>query len=221
MTELFASPAFSRVASVSVANLLIVAGLACMAIAIFGWFSGTIADGITFRLGSGLAGTLLLLYVYGMYVPVVAHARRAAPGPMAQEQSAQTRVPQSAAPVQAASMPPATQAAAQPARQCPFAGKWKNNDDSNSAEVVFLKVEQQGARLSVRAWGLCAGQYCDWGTGQGVVSGNAALVTWDQGPVQRRMRLLLASGSLRMVLDSSFKGHRPARHAEEHFAKSL
>jgi hypothetical protein len=101
-----------------------------------------------------------------------------------------------------------------------FSGRWKNANP-NSASVVFLKVEQRGDQLSVRAWGLCAGQYCDWGTGRGVVKDGAANVTWEQDSVLRRMKLLPDAGSLHMVLDSAYRDRRPAEHSEENFSKSL
>jgi len=83
-----------------------------------------------------------------------------------------------------------------------------------------LKVEERGGdEITVHAWGMCASQYCDWGTGHGVVRDGAATITLQQGAVLRRMKLEPDGGTLRVVLDSTSRG-RP-QHFEAHFAKSL
>ena len=105
---------------------------------------------------------------------------------------------------------------------------------SAQSSPLFLKVEEQDGAVSVRAWGMClpqhanrglagdpAPQYCDWGTGHGTVRDGSANVTWQEGPVLRRMKLVPAAGSLRVMLDSTYRDHRPPQHSEAHFAKSL
>ena len=123
------------------------------------------------------------------------------------------------------------QPVAQAAAEDLFSGRWKNADPK-AASILLLRVEERGDEITVRAWGSClpqqanggragdpAPQYCDWGTGHGVVRDGAATVSWNQGPVLRRMRLLPEGASLRVVLDSTSRG-RP-QHVEAHFAKSL
>jgi hypothetical protein len=112
-----------------------------------------------------------------------------------------------------------------------FSGRWKN-DNPKSANILLLKVEERSGEITVRAWGQCpsqqanrgragtASQYCDWGTGHGVVRNGAATVTWQEGTVLRRMKLLRDAGNLRVVLDSAYAGH-PPQHTEAHLAKTL
>ncbi len=65
--------AISQLASAPFANMLVIAALGCIAIAIFGWARETIAASSGFRAVSGLTGALLLFCVYGIYLP---HAAR-------------------------------------------------------------------------------------------------------------------------------------------------
>ncbi len=246
---------FSQLAGAPFANLLVIAALVCIAIAIFGWARETVAASSGFRTISGLTGVLLLFFVYGVYLPRAAHSNNAQSDPSAGTRSAATQqagatrptqpVQPSAqaspsstkptivtaksttpllpkdgrngAPLQAQSPQPST---TQAATQNLFSGRWKNADPK-AASILILRVEQRGGEITVRAWGTCGSrsQYCDWGTGHGVVREGEATVSWNQGPVLRRMRLLPEGDSLRVVLDSTSRG-RP-QHVEAHFAKSL
>ena len=273
--------AYPQLTGIAFANLLVLAGLACFAVAIFGWNSETIAASPGFRTVSALTGALLLFYVYGTYAPRAAHsndaqnnrsaATRSGPTqqagatrrtqPLAKQHdpsapaaalslSSSTRQPttptensttpllpndgrngapqQQSTPQQQAPQP----SEPQPAAQNLFSGRWKNADPK-AASILILRVQERGNEISVRAWGMCfnpskpktglpgTSQYCDWGTGHGAVRDGAANVTWEQGAVLRRMRLLPAAGSLRVVVDSTYRDRRPPQHVEAHFAKSL
>ncbi len=239
--------AISQLASAPFANMLVIAALGCIAIAIFGWARETIAASSGFRAVSGLTGALLLFCVYGIYLP---HAARNAGsndpedvrstemrGAPAQQVSATSQTqslaqkPQSAllAPESSSltqqQTPPAAQqqqsaqsSTPQAAAQSLFSGRWKNAD-VKAAGILFLKVEERGDEITVRAWGACGSAYCDWGTGHGMVRDGKAVVTWKQGPVLRRMKLEPDGGSLRVVLDSTSRG-RP-QHMQAHLAKGL
>ena len=267
--------AISQLAGAPLANMLVIAGLACIAIAIFGWARETIAASAGFRAVSGLTGVLLLFCVYGIYLPRASHWQDAEATQTAETRTAQTQQavasrqaqqpanstrpatqssPSSAQPLasqQQATPTTQQQQSAQPsAPQAPaeslFSGRWKNADPK-TASVLLLRVEEHDGAVTVRAWGMClpqqanrgllsqransgragdpiaansAAQYCDWGTEHGVVRDGAATVIWQQGTVLRRMKLLPDGESLRVVLDSAYRG-RPSQHTEAHFAKSL
>ena len=271
---------FAQLASAPFANLVVLAALVCIAMAIFGWAQETIAATGNFRATSGMIGVLLLFFVYGIYLPHAAHnagsndpqgrrptATRSTPAQQVIARRTQSAAPQAVQSAQSAKLAaqsspsstqePATQIAksttpppptdgrngtpeqeqsSQPSTpQAPaqnlFSGRWKNADPK-AASIRFLRVEEQGDEITVRAWGSClpqhagggragdpVSQYCDWGTGHGTVRDGAASVTWKEGTVLRRMKLEPEGGSLRVVLDSTSRG-RP-QHVEAHFAKGL
>ena len=230
--------AISQLAGAPIANLVVIAAVFCIAIAIFGWARETIAASSGFRKLSGLTGVLLLFCVYGLYLPNAGRSNDAetsddpeAARP-AQTQTAPVRsaIRQSAtltAPASTSSTRPQQQQTAQSsaapspqpvAVQDLFSGRWKNADPK-AASILFLKVEEHGQDITVHAWGSCGSQYCDWGTGQGVVRDGEATISWKQGAVMRKLKLQPDGGSLRVVLDSASRG-RP-QHVEAHFAKSL
>jgi hypothetical protein len=235
---------FSHLAADIVGNLLILTGLALVIAAIVGGSADSFAAASRFRISCAVIGVAVLAYTYGIYSrhpvrfhriqTIPAYARQittpdalpppsqetaappvfTAPAPHPVGQSSQST---QLADLQAPPQPSSQQL--QPATDDPFSGKWKNSDP-NGRDVVFLKVEEQGSRVSVRAWGMCSGQYCDWGTAEGTIREGAANVSWNQGAAQRRMVLFAEDGRLRMELDSAYRDHRPARHAEEHFTRT-
>jgi len=235
MASAFQLTGIAFVTGVALANILVLAGLACIAVAIFGWASQTIAASGGFRAISGLTGTLLLFYVYGSYTPSVQRQpSEHSPAQTASAQSSLTTTAQTA-PQQAQQTTPQSPEQSVPpsSTEGVFSGKWKNADPK-AASVLFLKVEEQDGAVSVRAWGMClpqqanrglagdpAPQYCDWGTGHGTVRDGSANVTWQDGPVLRRMKLVPAAGSLRVMLDSTYRDRRPPQHSEAHFARGL
>ena len=247
-----------QLAGAHLANMFVLAALACIAITIFGWAKETMAATSGFRTVSGLTGVLLLFFVYGIYLPRAAHSPDAEASQPAESRTAQTQqvaatrqaahvsptstppsrqqlLPSAPQPSEPHATPAAQQQSLQPASQASaeslLSGRWKNADPK-TASVLLLRVEARGGEITVRAWGMCPPQqanrgparnvpeYCDWGTGHGVVHDGAATVSWQEGTVLRRMKLMPDGGSLRVVLDSSSRG-RPVQHTEAHLAKSL
>lgn len=251
--------AISQLAGAPIANLVVIAAVFCIGVAIFGWARETLAASPGFRKVSGLTGVLLLFCVYGLYLPNAAHSNDAEASDEAEagrpaqtqtapvqqagvarqtessaqqgeqsanqsvvRQSATLTVPASTSSTQSKqqqiSQPAAAPSPQTSAAQNFFSGRWKNAE-MKAAGILFLKIEEHGQDITVHAWGSCGSQYCDWGTGQGVVRDGEATVSWKQGPVVRKLKLQPDGDSLRVVLDSASRG-RP-QHIEAHFAKSL
>jgi hypothetical protein len=191
----------SHMLDAPVANILILAGLAFLAIAVLGKISGKIEPSTTGRMMSGLLGMVLL--IYGIY----AHSS----GDRAHNQGSQTSGkgvtagPPSHKPVKSAS-------------ETPLSGAWKN-DNPWTRGIIRLEVQQSGDVVAMHAWGACSRQDCDWGIARGAVREESATLTWDQGFVLRKMVLFPDGSRLRMVLDSVYKGSRSPQHRLEYFVR--
>ena len=185
------------------ANILILAGLAFLAIGVLGKISGKIEPGTGSRVMSGVLG--LALVFYGV------HSHTSTDGA-----------------AQAASNPAATgngNAASNPPRDRPprkagrLAGSWAN-DNKQTGGITKLQIEQSGKAVTVQAWGACHPTDCDWGTQKGLVSDGSATIAWDQGFVLRKMTITPDAARLRMDLDSVYRDSRPPQHGQEYFVKS-
>jgi len=195
------------------ANLLLLAGLVLVCVGLLSRDGDLTEWNRKFRIISLVVGVAVLAYAYGM------HSRRerlASPSSARAEAAEPQTLPQPGPQPASAALPPP--AAASPAPATFFAGNWRNADPVQR-HVVFLRVEQSGEHLNVRAWGSCAEQVCDWGSVQAELSQGAASVHWEQNAVRRRMQLLPDGGQLRVVLDSDYRDGRPGEHCEEQFER--
>jgi hypothetical protein len=195
-------------------NILIVAGLAFLAIAVLGKISGKIEPGTSGRVMSGLLGAGLLVYgIYGhnRLDTAARDAAKATPHPS----RAEDVEPGTGA---SKEQPSRTTRAALPITG-PLAGNWVN-DNPQTHGIAKLEVVQNGDAVTVHAWGACHPQDCDWGAEKGLASGNSASVAWDQGSVLRKMTIGTDASRLRMELDSVYRDSRPSQHAREFFVKS-
>jgi len=195
------------------ANLLLLAGLVLVCLGLLSQDGEQSEWNRKFRIGSLVVGVAILGYAYAM------HSRRespASPSPARAEAAEPQTAPQPVPQPASALLPPP--AAASPAPATFFAGNWRNADPIQR-HVVFLRVEQSGEHLNVRAWGSCADQVCDWGSVQAELNQGGASVHWEQSTVRRHMRLLPDGGQLRVVLDSDYGDGRPGEHCEEQFER--
>ena len=184
----------SHLVDAPVANILMLAGLAFLAIGVVGKISGKIEPSTAGRAMSALLGMVLLIYgVYAHSVADRAPQSRVTPGP-----------------------PP--QKPVKPVSHSLLSGSWKN-DNPQTRGITRLEVQQNGDLVAVHAWGACSPQDCDWGIATGAVGGESASVTWDQGFVLRKMVLFSDAGRLRIVLDSVYRDGRSPKHAVEYFVK--
>ncbi len=179
------------------ANLLILAGLVFLGIAVVGKISGKVEPGQAGRIMAGVLGSLLL--IFGVQVHLAADKRTpTTPNSLHEPIAKKTEktVPAS-----------------------PFRGQWRNGNPQTRG-ITKLEIGQQGAVLLVHAWGACRPQDCDWGAEKGAVTANSASVAWDQGFVLRRMTLTPDAGRLHVVVDSVYRDSRPPHRLEEYFVKS-
>jgi len=184
------------------ANILILAGLAFLGIAIVGKISGTIEPSTSGRVMAGVVG--VGLFAYGMYAHSVLDTTRArSKQPEKQAAGAQSQ------PVRNAPEPPKNM----------FIGNWKN-DNPQTRGITRLEVRQEGEAVLVHAWGACSPQDCDWGAQPAAISAGSASVTWEQGFVLRKMTLTPDAQLLRMSLDSVYRDNRPAQQGREYFVKA-
>ena len=198
----------SHLIDAPLANLLIVAGLGFLAVAVLGKISGKIEPGAGGRLMSGLLGVVLL--VYGVYNHNALDA-----GTHDRAGTSSIIVP-----------PNDTQAKSSVDRPIPrptringsLAGMW-TNDNTVSRGITKVEVEENGDAVKVHAWGACHPTDCDWGTEKGLVTGDSTSVAWDQGFVLRKMTLSIDATRLRMDLDSVYRDNRPSQHAREYFVR--
>jgi hypothetical protein len=162
----------SHMLDAPVANILILAGLAFLAIAVLGKISGKIEPSATGRIMSGLLGMVLL--IYGIY----AHSSGDRPRNQGGQMPGKGAV---------ARPPPH-----KPVKSVPeplLSGSWKN-DNSQTRGVTRLDVQQNADVVTVHAWAACSPQDCDWGIATGAIREKSATVTWDQGFVLGKMVLL-------------------------------
>jgi hypothetical protein len=183
------------------ANILILAGLAFLAIAVLGKISGKIEPGTSSRVMSGVLGLALVLYGVRTHSTTDAQA---AP--------------------QAASKTGADTAPASPKQRLPrkagrLAGTW-TNDNTQTRGIARLQIDENGKAVTVRVWAACQPADCDWGTEKGLMSQGSTTLAWDQGFVLRKMTLTPDAARLRMDLDSVYRDSRPPQHGQEYFVKS-
>ena len=188
----------SHLVDAPIANILILAGLAFLAIGVLGKISGKIEPNTTGRILSGLLGLILL--IYGIYNHAATDAAPNQPNPT---------------PIAAGRRPP------RPVKPAPagISGDWKN-DNPQTRGITRLEVRQSGDLVAVHAWGACSPHDCDWGSTNGPVQGQSASVTWDQGFVLRKMTLVADGERLRMALDSVYRDNRQPQNGVEYFVRN-
>ena len=195
------------------ANILVLAGLTFLAIAILGKVSGKIEPGTAGRVMAGVLGAVL--FVSGIYAHVKTDS--------ANNQTQQTKTTRGGS----QNEPPPQQ---QPPQQRPpqvsgltpnslLAGKWKNSNPQTRG-IPRLELRQTGNVVLVHAWGACSPRDCDWGTERGAITRGSGVVAWDQGFVLRKMTITPDAGRLHVVVDSVYRDSRPPHRLEEYFVKS-
>jgi len=179
------------------ANILILAGLAFLGVAVIGKISGRIEPSTSGRVMAGVLGLGLL--AYGIYAHAAADASSKKDGTVVQNPP--VRNPQEHSPKNM------------------LIGSWKN-DNPQTRGITRLAIQQAGETVNVHAWGACSPQDCDWGAQPAAIEAGSASVAWDQGFVLRKMTLAPDAGRLRMSLDSVYRDNRPPQHAQEYFVKA-
>jgi hypothetical protein len=207
-----------------VANVLILAGLAFLAVGVFGKISGKLEPGTTGRVASAAVGAALL--IYGIYAHSASDARRQVQQ-YADAQPAQNRLPRQG--VKRISDPQPSENTLGPNQPAEgtaglashdlFSGVWEN-DNPKAHSVTKLRIEQRQGSVLIQAWRGCTRQDCDWGTVPGLVAGGSVRAAWDQGSVVRKMTLLADGGRLRMELENIHKNNEPEGRQVEYFVKS-
>jgi len=186
------------------ANILILAGLAFLGVAVIGKISGKIEPSTSGRVMAGVLGLGLL--AYGISAHSAADTVRA--------QSKQSSGQQSAG---ASNQP--DRKPAQPPSETILIGSWKN-DNQQSRGITRLQIQQAGEAVTVHAWGACSPHDCDWGAQPAAISSGSATIAWDQGFVLRKMTLTPDGQRLRMSVDSVFRDNRAPQHGQEYFVKA-
>ncbi len=106
-----------------------------------------------------------------------------------------------------------------PTTTASFQGTWINKDPNTGGNTKFV-ITQNDSEVKVHAWGKCHPTDCDWGEQDGGIIDNAAVVTWDQKFVIRKMKLTLeGNNELRAVTESVYADNRPRRRSEEVFVR--
>jgi hypothetical protein len=189
----------SHLVDAPLANIIVLAGLAFLAIGVLGKISSKIEPNTTGRVLSAVVGVALL--IFGIYSHRIQDAKERGRG------VAMTQTP------------------AQPSQRNPgpmvegrLFGVWKNTNPQTRG-ITRLEVQQNGGLVAVRAWGACSPRDCDWGMTTGIISGESASARWDQGFVERKMAFSPDGNRLRMVLDSVYRDNRPPQHGLEYFVK--
>ena len=198
------SDLLSHLVDAPFANILILAGLGFLAIAVIGKISGKIDPSATGRAMAGVVGIALL--VYGIYSHSAADKLRPQGKQPPEKQSAQG---QGQSNHKSEERPP----------KSPLAGNWKNNNPTTRG-ITRLEVQQEGETVRVHAWGACSPQDCDWGTQPAAINGDSASIAWDQGFVLRKMTLTPDAARLRMTLDNVFRDSRAPQHRQEFFVRA-
>ena len=194
------SDLLSHLVDAPLANILILAGLAFLAIAVIGKIRGKIEPSTSGRVMAGTLGLALL--ACGIYSHSVGDAVR-------------TNAKQPTAdPGQ-----PAPKQEEPGSKKSLFAGNWKN-DSPETRGITRLEIQQEGETVRVHAWAACSPQDCDWGIETGAISAGSATVAWDQPGVLRKMTLTADASRLKMTLDSVFKDQRPEQHGLKYFVRS-
>lgn len=199
------SDLLSHLMDAPLANILILAGLAFLGIAVVGKISGKIEPSTSGRVMAGILGLALL--AYGIYSHSVGDVARARAKISPEKPSLQVQVQPNPKPEEP-----------HPAKSL-FAGNWKN-DSPNTLGITRLEIQQEGETVRVHAWAACPPQDCDWGTETGAINAGSATLAWDQPGVLRKMTLTADASRLKMTLDSVFKDKRPEQHGMKYFVKS-
>lgn len=179
------------------ANILILAGLLFLAVAVIGKISGKIEPSTSGRVMAGVLGIGLL--VYGIHAHAAADGSSKKQG--ADAQNTPGRNPLEHSP------------------KSSLTGNWKN-DDPQTRGITRLAILQVGETVNVHAWGACSPQDCDWGAQPAATETGSASVAWDQGFVLRKMTLAPDAGRLRMSLDSVYRDNRSPQHSQEYFVRA-
>lgn len=136
----------------------------------------------------------------------------------AENQNSESTDTANASPSPGTTSPSPTETAS-PTTTASFAGTWVSKDPNTRGNTKFV-ITQDDADVKVHAWGKCTPTDCDWGEQAGGIIDNAAVVTWDQKFVIRKMRLTLeGNNELRVVTESVYNDNRPRRRSEEVFVK--
>lgn len=182
-------------------NILILAGLGFLAVAVIGKISGKIDPSASGRVMSGVLGIALL--IYGIY------SHRAFDNTRVQGKQAPEK------PLQQGQGPSSRKPEEHPPKSF-LAGNWKN-DNPTTRGITRLEVQQEGETVRVHAWGSCSPQDCDWGIEAAAINGDSASIAWDQGFVLRKMTPTPDAGRLRMTLDNVYCDKRAPQHRQEFF----
>jgi hypothetical protein len=202
----------SHLIDAPLANILILAGLAFLAIAVLGRISGKIEPSAGGRVMSGVLGAVLL--AYGIY----AHSAVDMGARDGVQLTPKASPPEDTKLVARAPKQQPSRTSPDVPTTGPLAGNWVN-DNPQTSGITRLDVEQKGDGVRVHAWAACHPQDCDWGTEKGLASSDSAGVAWDQGFVLRKMMISTDASRLRMELDSVYRDSRPPQHAREFFVK--
>jgi hypothetical protein len=185
------------------ANILILAGLAFLGIAVIGKISGKIEPSTSGRAMAGVLGLVLL--VYGVYSHSVTDTRSQS-NRSSDEQGSVTH-----------GQPVPNPRGGSPKNA--LIGNWKN-DNPQTHGMTKLEIQQEAETVLVHAWGACSPRDCDWGAQPAALSAGSASVAWDQGFVLRKMTLTPDMQRLRMSLDSVFRDGRPPQQSQEYFVRA-
>lgn len=198
ITHLFDAP---------IANLLVVAGIAFLGVAVLGNIANKIAPGKVGRILAGLVGTVLI--IGGILMHSTSDSHPGAPGQSANPQTAAVPASRSVAPQETSG--PAPNA---------LAGMWVNQDNVGKNGVHKFQVQQDGNRTLVHGWGLCSPQDCDWGVQPATTSGDVTTVTFQTGEVVREFTLNLdPSGAVHASVKVTHIG-KPTKTAEHTFQRA-
>lgn len=191
---------FTHLVDAPLANILILAGLAFLGVAVIGKISGKIEPSTSGRVMAGVLGIGLLAYGIHAHAAADTSSRKQS----ADAQNTPVRNPQDYPPKAPKNL---------------LIGNWKN-DNPQTRGMTRLAIEQEGGTVRVHAWGACSPQDCDWGAQPAAMEAGSASVAWDQGFVLRKMTLTPDGGRLRMSLDSVYRDARPPQHGQEYFVRA-
>lgn len=190
------------------ANILIVAGLVFLGIAVVGKISGKIEPGKFGRITAALIG--LGLVAYGLRM----HSDEDKARVEAQQQAEKDKKNK-----EEALRKQGEQHVALGTVSGPFLGTWKNTNLGTEG-VTRLKITQGEGVLLVQAWHACKPADCDWGVEKANVKGGSASVSWDQTSFLRKMRLTPDAQRLRVFVDSVPKDSHAAHQFHGVFARA-
>ena len=184
----------SHLTNAPIANILVLTGIAFIAVAVLGHVTAQINPGKTARIAAAVVGAVLIA-IGLVYHGGVAQPRKRLSGqhgaPVAAGSPGNEAKPE-------AGGAPSTQtssvsSASSPAQDfTPFLGDWQVKRAAGRA-ISRLQVRQSGGQLLVHAWANCSNPDCDWGERQAEVSGNSAKVTFTQGTASHALTIMPGS----------------------------